>query len=86
VRALQGAHNNASEAALRRVALGRKNYLFVGDVDAGTSIAGIYTIIATCEARGVNPFAYLTDVLTRLPDHPADRLDELLPGRWAATP
>jgi transposase len=78
--------NNASEAALRRVALGRKNYLFVGDVDAGTSIAGIYTIIATCEARGVNPFAYLTDVLTRLPDHPADRLDELLPGRWAATP
>ena len=77
--------NNASEAALRRVALGRKNYLFVGDVDAGTSIAGIYTIIATCEARGVNPFAYLTDVLTRVQDHPADRLDELLPGRWVAT-
>jgi transposase len=76
--------NNASERALRRVALGRKNYLFVGDVDAGTSIAGIYTLIATCEARGINPFAYLADVITRVQDHPASRLDELLPGNWAA--
>jgi transposase len=76
--------NNASERALRRVALGRKNYLFVGDVDAGTNIAGLYTLIATCEARGVNPFAYLTDVIARVQDHPADRLDDLLPGAWAA--
>jgi transposase len=76
--------NNASERALRPIALGRKNYLFVGDVDAGTSIAGLYTIIATCEARGVNPFAYLADVIPRVQDHPADRLDELLPGAWAA--
>lgn len=76
--------NNASERALRRVALGRKNYLFVGGVDAGTNIAGLYTLIATCEARGVNPFAYLTDVIARVQDHPADRLDELLPGAWAA--
>lgn len=76
--------NNASERALRPIALGRKNYLFVGDVDAGTSIAGLYTLIATCEARGVNPFAYLADVIARVQDHPADRLDELLPGAWAA--
>lgn len=76
--------NNASERALRRVALGRKNYLFVGDVDAGTNIAGLYTLIATCEARGINPFAYLTDVLARVQDHPQSRLDELLPGAWAA--
>jgi transposase len=76
--------NTASERALRPIALGRKNYPFVGDVDAGTSIAGLYTIIATCEARGVNPFAYLADVIGRVQDHPADRLDELLPGAWAA--
>jgi transposase len=78
--------NNASERALRPIALGRKNYLFVGDVDAGTSIAGLYTIIATCEARGVNPFAYLADVIPRVQDHPADRLDELLPGAWVTAP
>lgn len=75
--------NNASEAALRRVALGRKNFLFVGDVDAGTSIAGLYTIIATCEARGINPFAYLADVIPRVQDYPADRIAELLPAAWA---
>jgi transposase len=76
--------NNASEAALRRVALGRKNFLFVNDVDAGTNIAGLYTLIATCESRGVNPFAYLADVLLRVEDQPVDRIDELLPGAWAA--
>ena len=75
--------NNASERSLRRVALGRKNYLFVGDVDAGMSIAGLYTLVATCEARGINPFAYLADVIPRVQDHPKRRLDELLPGAWA---
>jgi transposase len=68
---------------LRRVALGRKNYLFVGDVDAVTSIAGLYTLVATCEARGINPFAYLADIIPRVQDHPKRRLDELLPGSWA---
>ena len=61
--------NNASERALRRVALGRKNFLFVGNVDAGQNIAGLYSLVATCEARGINPYAYLTDVLTRVGDH-----------------
>lgn len=75
--------NNASERSLRRVALGRKNFLFVGDVDAGTNIAGLYTLVATCDARGINPFEYLADVIQRVQDHPAARLDELLPGAWA---
>ena len=75
--------NNASERSLRRVALGRKNFLFVGDVEAGMSIAGLYTLVSTCEARGINPFAYLADVIPRVPDHPKRRLDELLPGPWA---
>jgi len=76
--------NNGSERALRRVALGRKNYLFVHDADAGASIAGLYSLVATCEARGINPFEYLADVLARVQDHPASAIDELLPGHWAA--
>jgi hypothetical protein len=56
-----------------------KNYLFVGDVDAGMSIAGLYTLVATCEVRGINPFAYLADVIPRVQDHPKRQLD----GPWA---
>jgi transposase len=76
--------NNAFERSLRHVALGRKNYLFVGDVEAGGSIAGLYTLVATCEARGINPFAYLSDVIPRVQDDPKRRLDELLPVRKPA--
>ena len=76
--------NNASERALRRIALGRKNYLFVGDVAAGKSLAGLYSLVATCETRGINPFDYLVDVLGRVQDHPASAIDKLLPGAWAA--
>jgi transposase len=76
--------NNASERSLRRIALGRKNYLFVGDIAAGKSLVGLYSLVATCESRGINPFDYLTDVLARVQDHPANALDELLPGAWAA--
>ena len=77
--------NNASERSLRRVALGRKNYLFVGDVDSGANIAGLYTLVATCEARGINPFAYLADVIPRVQEYPAKRVAELLPGNWLRT-
>ena len=76
--------NNASERSLRRIALGRKNYLFVGDVESGKSLAGLYSLVATCESRGINPFDYLADVLTRVQDHPMKAIDELLPGAWAA--
>jgi transposase len=74
--------NNRSEAALRVVALGRKNFLFVGHEDAGDNIAGLYSLVATCEANGVNPIDYLRDVLLRISTHPANRVDELLPDRW----
>jgi transposase len=76
--------NNGSERALRRVALGRKNYLFVHDSDTGASITGLYSLVASCEARGINPFEYLADVLARVQDQPATAIDELLPGPWAA--
>jgi transposase len=74
--------NNGSERALRRVALGRKNYLFVHDVECGANIAGLYSLVATCEARQINPFEYLTDVLARVQDHPARDIDALLPAAW----
>jgi len=74
--------NNASERALRVVALGRKNFLFVADEACGRNLAALYTVIGTCEANGVNPLLYLTDILPRVQDHPASRLDELLPHNW----
>ena len=74
--------NNRSEAALRRVALGRKNYLFVGDEDSGKNIAGLFSIVASCVLNGINPVEYITDVLERISDHPASRIDDLLPDRW----
>jgi transposase len=74
--------NNVSEAALRVVALGRANYLFVENEDSGANVAGLYTLVATCQANGVNPLEYLRDVLVRIHSHPASRIDELLPHRW----
>ena len=74
--------NNRSESALRIVALGRKNFLFVGNEEAGANIAGLYSLTATCEANGVEPIAYLTDVLGRVGSHPAAALDDLLPHKW----
>jgi transposase len=74
--------NNRSESALRVVALGRKNFLFVGHEQAGANIAGLYSLTATCEANGVEPIAYLTDVLGRVGSHPAAALDDLLPHKW----
>ena len=74
--------NNRSESALRRVALGRKNYLFVGDEDAGENIAGLFSVVASCVQNKVNPVTYITDVLERIATHPHSDIDELLPDRW----
>ena len=75
--------NNASEQTLRTIALGRKNYLFVGNDEAGENLAGLFSLLATCEQNGVNPETYLADVLVRLQHHPNSRLDELLPHLWS---
>ncbi|MDC0710548.1 IS66 family transposase [Stigmatella sp. ncwal1] len=74
--------NNRSEGALRKVALGRKNFLFVGHPSAGENLAGLYALVATCEANGINPELYLADVLLRVQTHPNSRIDELLPHLW----
>ena len=80
-------HNNASERRLRVVALGRKNYLFVGHPRAGRNIAGLYSLVGSCIANRVEPTEYLTDVLPRIADAKTDdELDALLPDRWTPSP
>jgi hypothetical protein len=73
---------HASERALRTATLGRKNYLFVGNDQAGQNIAGLHALVAKCTVNGVNPFEYLADVLPRLAEHPVSRIDEILPQSW----
>lgn len=73
--------NNAAERALRAVALGRKNYLFAGSDTGGERAAAIYTLIGTAKLNGVDPEGYLREVLARLPDHPINRIEELLPWK-----
>jgi transposase len=76
-------HNNSSERRLRVVALGRKNYLFVGHARAGRNIAGLYSLVGGCIANGVEPTEYLIDVLPRIAGAKSDEeLDGLLPDRW----
>jgi hypothetical protein len=71
-----------AEATLRTPALGRGNYLFYGNEQAGHNFAVLYTLVASCEKHGVNAIAYLTDVLTRVHRHPAREIRALLPDRW----
>ena len=74
--------NNPAERALRPVALTRKNALFAGSDAGGETLADAMTLIETAKLSGLNPQAYLTDVLARINDHLITRLDELLPWNW----
>ncbi len=74
--------NNAAERELRGVAVGRKNWTFAGSDEGGRRAAAIYTLIQTAKLNGIDPQAWLADVLARLPDHPARRIGELLPWNW----
>ncbi|WP_291169179.1 IS66 family transposase [Gimesia sp.] len=74
--------NNLAERTLRPCAIGRKNYLFVGSERGGQAAAVHYSLMASCKANEVEPFAYLRDVLARITDHAVDRLEELLPDQW----
>jgi transposase len=78
------ADNNAAERAMKPVALGRKNYLFVGSERGGKSAAIAYTLIESAKLNGVDPRAWLADVLGRIADHKITRIDELLPWHHAA--
>ena len=74
--------NNAAERAIRPLALGRKNWLFAGSDNGGRRAATIYTITQTATLNGLDPEAYLRDILARIADHRINRIDELLPWRW----
>lgn len=75
--------NNAAERAIRGVALGRKNWLFAGSNAGGERAAAVYSLIETAKLNGVNPQAYLTEVIGRIARHPVNRVDELLPWNLA---
>ena len=77
--------NNLVENAIRPTAIGKKNWLFIGDADAGERSAIIYTIIESCRRRGLDPYAYLKDVLTRLPHMTNRQIPEVTPEVWAKT-
>jgi len=76
--------NNTAERSIRAIALGRKNWLFAGSERGGRSAAIAYTLIETAKLNGIDPQAWLTDVLNRIADHRINRIDELLPWNYRA--
>jgi hypothetical protein len=77
--------NNWVENQIRPIAIGRNNWLFAGSLRAGKRAAAIMSLVQSARLNGHDPYAYLRDVLERLPTQPASRIDELLPHRWRAS-
>jgi transposase len=75
--------NNWVENRIRPIAIGRQNWLFAGSLRAGKRAAAVMSLIHSAKLNGHDPYAYMRDVLERLPTQPASRIDELLPHRWA---
>ena len=74
---------NPIENAIRPIAVGRKNYLFAGSHEAAQRGAMFYSFFACCRMHEVDPLEWLIDVMQRLPDHPINRIEELLPHLWS---
>ena len=74
--------NNPAERGIRAIALGRKNYLFVGSEAGGKAAAIAYTLIETAKLNAVDPYAWLADTIARIPNYKITKVDELLPWRW----
>ena len=77
--------NNAAERAIRALVLGRRNYLFAGSDAGGETAACLYSLIGTCRLNGIDPHRYLREVLERIPAHPINRIEELLPWNMSLT-
>jgi transposase len=82
--AILSVDNNISERNLRMVAIGRNNWTFAGSDEGGRRAAVIYSLVASCKHIGIDPFAYLRDVLDRISTHPHARIAELTPRGWKA--
>lgn len=78
--------NNLVENAIRPTAIGKKNWLFIGEAEAGERSAVLYTVIENCRRRGIDPYAYLRDVLTRLPHMTNRHIPEVTPSAWKPAP
>ncbi len=78
--------SNRVENHIRPIALGRSNWLFAGSLRAGKRAAAIMSLLHSARINGHEPYAYLEDVLERLPTQPASRIEELLPHRWSGSP
>jgi len=78
--------NNAVERAIRGVAVGRNNWVFFGSDEGGNTAAILRSFVASCQRVGVDPFAWLKDILSRIAGHPITRLAEILPHNWAPVP
>ena len=74
--------NNPVENSIRPVALGRKNYLFAGSHEAAKRSGMLYSLLGTCKMHNIEPYAWLKNVLTRIPNHPINKIKELLPHHW----
>lgn len=74
--------NNLVENAIRPVAIGRKNYLFAGSHNGARRAAMLYSFLGTCKINNVNPFDWLKDILRKIPTHPVNQLQKLLPSHW----
>ena len=74
--------NNAAERGMRPIGVGRRNWLFAGSDTGGETLARALTVIETAKMNGLDPQAYLADVLDRIHDHQNNRLDDLLPWNW----
>lgn len=85
-RALAEIDNSAAERALRGVALGRNNYLFMGSDAGGERAAAMYSLVETAKLNGLDPQAYLREVFERIAEHPINRIEQLLPWNISAKP
>ena len=73
--------NNLVENAIRPVAIGRKNYLFAGSHNGARRAAMLYSFLGTCKMNHINPFDWLRDVLIKIPEHPVNKIELLLPNK-----
>jgi transposase len=78
--------NNVAEQHMKTIATGRKNWLFTGSENGGKTMAILFSVVSSCQRHGHDPFVYLRDVLSRLPDHPKETLADFLPDRWSPPP